>query len=383
MTPVLYIGKTPDYISHFRKYWSELVVLEGYIPLESEIGPYTDIEYILLESMDISYNIDVFGSLKKIFTRAHIILVSDKSISKGERVRYLESGLRSTLSPYATNKSIRQIIDYYSKKETFSSEIEQNKQEFQTFNIPLCKRIFDIVMSSISLLLLLPLFIIIAILIRIESKGPIIYKSKRVGSNYKIFDFLKFRSMYPDADKRLKEYLLLNQYNRNNDEGLPEQSGDGTNQDLSSESGTILIADDYTISEDRYLENRHQMQENSFIKYKNDPRIIKIGKFIRKYSIDELPQLINILKGDMSFVGNRPLPLYEAELLTTDNYVDRFIAPAGLTGLWQVEKRGGSAIMSAEERKQLDIYYAQHCSFWFDMKIIFKTFFSFVQKENV
>ncbi len=383
MTPVLYIGKTPDCISHFRKYWSELVVLEGYIPLESEIGPYADIEYILLESMDISYNIDVFGSLKKIFTRAHIILVSDKSIPKGERVRYLESGLRSTLSPYATNKSIRQIIDYYSKKETFSSEIEQNKQEFQTFNIPLCKRIFDIVMSSISLLLLLPLFIIIAILIRIESKGPIIYKSKRVGSNYKIFDFLKFRSMYPDADKRLKEYLLLNQYNRNNDEGLPEQSGDGTNQDLSSESGTILIADDYTISEDRYLENRHQMQENSFIKYKNDPRIIKIGKFIRKYSIDELPQLINILKGDMSFVGNRPLPLYEAELLTTDNYVDRFIAPAGLTGLWQVEKRGGSAIMSAEERKQLDIYYAQHCSFWFDMKIIFKTFFSFVQKENV
>lgn len=383
MTPVLYIGKTPDYISHFRKYWSELVVLEGYIPMESEIGSYADIEYILLESMDISYNIDVFGSLKKIFTRAHIILVSDKSIPKGERVRYLESGLRSTLSPYATNKSIRQIIDYYSKKETFSSEIEQNKQEFQTFNIPLCKRIFDIVMSSISLLLLLPLFIIIAILIRIESKGPIIYKSKRVGSNYKIFDFLKFRSMYPDADKRLKEYLLLNQYNRNNDEGLPEQSGDGTNQDLSSESGTILIADDYTISEDKYLENRHQMQENSFIKYKNDPRIIKIGKFIRKYSIDELPQLINILKGDMSFVGNRPLPLYEAELLTTDNYVDRFIAPAGLTGLWQVEKRGGSAIMSAEERKQLDIYYAQHCSFWFDMKIIFKTFFSFVQKENV
>ncbi|QIK54857.1 sugar transferase [Dysgonomonas sp. HDW5B] len=383
MTPVLYIGKTPDYISHFRKYWSELVVLEGYIPLESEIGSYADIEYILLESMDISYNIDVFCSLKKIFTKAHIILVSDKSIPKGERVRYLESGLRSTLSPYATNKSIRQIIDYYSKKETFSSEIEQNKQEFQTFNLPLGKRIFDIVMSSISLLLLLPLFIIIAILIRIESKGPIIYKSKRVGSNYKIFDFLKFRSMYPDADKRLKEYLLLNQYNRNNDENLPEQSGDKINEDLSSESGTILIADDYTISEDRYLENRHQMQENSFIKYKNDPRIIKIGKFIRKYSIDELPQLINILKGDMSFVGNRPLPLYEAELLTTDNYVDRFIAPAGLTGLWQVEKRGGSAIMSAEERKQLDIYYAQHCSFWFDMKIIFKTFFSFVQKENV
>mgnify|MGYP000761814623 CR=1 FL=1 len=87
--------------------------------------------------------------------------------------------------------------------------------------------------------------------------------------------------------------------------------------------------------------------------------------------------------GQEGIVGNRPLPLYEAELLTSDAYIERFMAPAGLTGLWQVEKRGGAGKMSAEERKQLDIKYAQEFSFWLDMKILCKTLTAFVQKENV
>ena len=122
---------------------------------------------------------------------------------------------------------------------------------------------------------------------------------------------------------------------------------------------------------------------NFFVKLENDPRITKIGRIIRKYSIDELPQLINILKGDMSIVGNRPLPLYEAELLTSDEHIDRFMGPAGLTGLWQVEKRGEAGKLSAEERKQLDIKYAKTFSFWLDIKIILKTVTAFIQKENV
>jgi lipopolysaccharide/colanic/teichoic acid biosynthesis glycosyltransferase len=145
----------------------------------------------------------------------------------------------------------------------------------------------------------------------------------------------------------------------------------------------ILVSDDSVVSEQSFLKQRNNEQKNSFVKLENDPRITRVGRIIRKYSIDELPQLINILKGDMSVVGNRPLPLYEAELLTSDEYIDRFLAPAGLTGLWQVEKRGDSGKMSAEERKMLDIKYAKTFSFWLDIKIILKTVTAFVQKENV
>jgi lipopolysaccharide/colanic/teichoic acid biosynthesis glycosyltransferase len=227
-----------------------------------------------------------------------------------------------------------------------------------------------------------PLLIITAIAIRLESKGAIIYKSKRVGSNYQIFDFLKFRSMYTNADKHLKDFNSLNQYQT--EEETTEDIIWGEMPELSeNEDGIVLISDDFVISEEAYINKRSHEQENAFVKLENDPRITRVGRFIRKYSIDELPQLINILKGDMSIVGNRPLPLYEAELLTSDEYIDRFMAPAGLTGLWQVEKRGDSGKMSADERKQLDIKYAKTFSFWIDMRIILKTVTAFIQKENV
>lgn len=259
--------------------------------------------------------------------------------------------------------------------------MEIHPAELKVFKLPLWKRMFDIVVSSVAILCLSPVFILTALAIKIESRGPLVYKSKRVGSNFLIFDFLKFRSMYTNADKRLKELQSLNQYRK---EIIREdEAKKALSEDYILPANEELVGDDYVINEKDYLYQQRNKQDNGFVKLANDPRITKVGRIIRKYSIDELPQLFNVLKGDMSIVGNRPLPVYEAELLTKDDSVDRFFAPAGITGLWQVEKRGDSGSMSASERNELDIYYAQHFSFKFDMKIIFRTFTAFIQKENV
>jgi len=132
-----------------------------------------------------------------------------------------------------------------------------------------------------------------------------------------------------------------------------------------------------------YTQLKKNETKATFIKIIDDPRITKVGKFIRNTSIDELPQLINVLKGDMSIVGNRPLPLYEAELLTSDDWSERFMGPAGITGLWQVELRGKKGGMSEEERKSLDNQYAMTYSFLGDIKLILRTIPALFQKENV
>jgi len=240
--------------------------------------------------------------------------------------------------------------------------------------------------------------LITALAIKLESPGPVLFRSKRVGTNYTIFDFLKFRSMYTDAEKRLKELSKAsNQYADHEEKQkstvITSPLGEEAEQamfDMGMESEmmisddeVMLVGDDFVVAESDFNKQKGEEINNAFVKIENDPRVTKVGKFIRKYSIDELPQFINILKGDMSIVGNRPLPLYEAEKLTADTSIDRFMAPAGLTGLWQVEERGKGGNMSAEERKQLDIRYGQTYNFVMDMKIIYRTLFAFVQKENV
>lgn len=222
--------------------------------------------------------------------------------------------------------------------------IVQNYETPMRFSIPLWKRTFDMSCSIVALALLSPLLLIIGLLIKLDSKGSVLYVSKRAGAGCRVFDFYKFRTMRVGAEGELETLKKsLNQYGEETD----------------------------------------NQNEAVFVKLKKDPRVTRLGKFLRKTSLDELPQLYNIIKGDMSVVGNRPLPLYEAEqLLKEDSMAKRFQAPAGLTGLWQVRRRGQSN-MSEEERKNLDNEYAQNYSFAMDTKLILQTLKVFVQKESV
>ena len=338
--------------------------------------------------------------LRKNCEGIYLILITEK-MSDDDRKTYLQCGIHDTLDPNASVTELNKKLLFINERESILFDTQVTKKRILRFQIPLWKRIFDIVCSILAIILLSPVFIITAIAIKLESKGPVIFKSKRVGTNYKIFDFLKFRSMYVDAEQKLKELSKTsNQYNaeckaapKSSKSTVKAPLGDeaekimnelGLESDmLISDDETMLVGDDYAIAESDFNKQKEKEINNAFVKIENDPRITKVGRFIRKYSIDELPQLFNILKGDMSVVGNRPLPLYEAEKLTTDDSIDRFMAPAGLTGLWQVEERGKGGNMSAEERKQLDIIYGQTYNFKLDMKIIFRTLFAFVQKENV
>ena len=356
---------------------------------------------LFLEKGTESDDITAITYLKKVCSSIYIILLTDQ-LSPEERSAYQQSGINDTLNITSPVTVINKKLQFIEDRETilFDTEITQNR--VLQFKIPIWKRLFDIIFSIFAIIILSPIMIATVIAIKLESKGPAIFKSKRVGTNYKVFEFLKFRSMYTDAEKRLKELSKTsNQYSKQEKENEddifttnPQESQeekvnatmpllDPETEMMISDEEVMLIGDDFVVAESDFSKQKEEEINNAFVKIENDPRITKVGRFIRKYSIDELPQLFNILKGDMSVVGNRPLPLYEAEKLTIDSSIDRFVAPAGLTGLWQVEKRGDSGKMSAEERKQLDIQYAQTYSLGLDLKILFRTIFAFVQKENV
>lgn len=270
------------------------------------------------------------------------------------------------------------IIDYWTTLQT-----PFKKKENSSYKTPIGKRIFDILFSGTILLLLSPVFLLVYLIIRIGSAGPAFYYSYRVGTGYRIFKFYKFRSMYINAEQRLKDLKHLNQYDDANALVEPEVK---LEKNLCGDCQSYgkcqfpLYADNTTMCEKDYIKS--SAAGSAFIKIKDDPRVTKIGNFIRNSSIDELPQLWNVLIGNMSIVGNRPLPLYEAEKLTTDKYSLRFNAPAGITGLWQVEKRGKSG-MSEEERLLLDNSYALNHSFKNDMLVILKTIPALLQTENV
>ena len=271
-------------------------------------------------------------------------IVLAKNRSKEDKIKALKVGIDDFYVNDLSAKHIHERIKFLNKFKKLVANLEP-KQEvvlnhfLPIFKMPFFKRIFDITLSLVALAVLSPLFLLISVLIKLESKGPIFYVSMRAGSGYKIFRFYKFRTMRINAENELNQILHLNQYNR-------------------KEGNT------------------------SFVKIERDPRITRLGRILRNTSLDELPQLINVLIGDMSVVGNRPLPLYEAERLTKDQFAKRFLAPAGITGLWQISKRGRIQ-MSEVDRMNLDITYAEKSSFLYDLRIIFKTIPVLFQSESV
>jgi lipopolysaccharide/colanic/teichoic acid biosynthesis glycosyltransferase len=282
-----------------------------------------------------------------------------------------------------------QFLYKFKKKE---QPLVSSAQEEKTYRIPLSKRIFDIVVASSLLILLSPLLLFTILTIWLESKGKVYYISKRVGR--KTFDFYKLRSMRTGSDDLLKSLAKeKNQYNNlspsNNDYlDVPCPRCDKLRK--GETCSPVMYVDTYQICDywHNYKKDETVKNNSSFVKIVNDPRVTRVGKFIRNTSIDELPQLINVLKGEMSIVGNRPLPIYEAELLTEDTLSKRFLAPAGITGLWQVELRGKGGNMSETERIHLDNEYASHFSgdnfsFWYDIKLILRTIPALLQKGAV
>lgn len=380
----IYLGDNPSFVDWLRKTInSEITVCTNYLQINNAISETLRKKKeedccVFVQRKNKHSDISIISQLHKHYPSIYVVLIGN-SLSIEEKKEYLKAGTDSLISEAKNEKELLNILAFASTYKEKINNVSHPSNELELFGLPLWKRIFDITSSLIAIIILSPFLILTWLAIRIESKGAPVYKSKRVGSNYQIFDFYKFRSMYTDADKRLAEFKKLNQY-------AVDYNGNEDNVIMNpkfQKADVVLFSDDSITSEKVYIATKRQERSNAFVKFENDPRITKMGRIIRKYSIDELPQLFNILKGDMSVVGNRPLPLYEAELLTSDEYIQRFMAPAGLTGLWQVEKRGEAGKLSAEERKMLDIRYAKEFSFLMDVKIIFKTFTAFIQKENV
>ncbi len=400
MIGVVYLGNNQKTQERLKYIPGQLVRMTNAYKEAAQIcTPHVSNEHFLVffERNVRNEDIAAITYLRKKCRSVYIVLMTD-TMTDEERNIYIKCGINDTIQQEASVTEMNKKIQFISDRENVLFSDEVPKRGILKFQIPIWKRLFDIVVATLSIIILSPIFIITAIAIKMESKGPVLFKSKRVGTNYTIFDFLKFRSMYEDAEHQLME--LSKDHNQYKDQDaekpkstIPVSSGDqaetammnmGMDSEMMiSDEEIMLVGDDFVVSESDFNKKKEEENDNVFIKIENDPRVTKVGKFIRKYSIDELPQLFNILKGDMSIVGNRPLPLYEAEKLTADSSIDRFMAPAGLTGLWQVEERGRGGTMSAEERKQLDITYGQSYNFWLDMKIILKTFTRFKQTGNV
>jgi len=192
------------------------------------------------------------------------------------------------------------------------------------------KRLLDVAGSLLGLILLSPLLLSVALAVKLTSPGPVLFRQKRIGADEKVFICYMFRSMYEDAEARQEELEAMNE------------------------------------------------ADGAVFKIKNDPRITPVGRFIRRWSIDELPQLINVLKGEMSLVGPRPLPVRDFERMS-EMHKERLAAIPGMSGYWQISGRSN---LSFDDMVRLDLYYIENWSLSFDVKIILKTLGAVLKREG-
>lgn len=293
----------------------------------------------------------------------------------------MEALLKNPFTPKQPAPRVLPDVSFRRPQQVTDAQAPRTATPF-TAAIPTSKRFFDVAFALLCLLCLLPLFAVVALLIKLESRGPVFYYSYRVGTGYRRFRFWKFRSMRQDADQLLAGMTGLNQYQAAAATSLTAAATDACACGGPVCQARLIGKNGHPVCEKQYRTQQKNSGAPAFIKIRNDPRITRVGLFLRNTSIDELPQLFNVLRGDMSIVGNRPLPIYEAEKLTTDQFAARFMAPAGITGLWQVSKRGGAG-MSEDERKALDVEYARSYSLKGDLLILLKTFPALIQQENV
>jgi len=377
---IIYLGSAPDSLPKFEE--SKLFKvkqLDTAIEAVNYLMDNTCIDAIIAETLlPGTDGIQAYDFLKKrnVCASKPFILVAHQYDQNFFNVAF-KNGIEDHYYTPIDEQRVYERIRFF---QTHRNEMPENgnTNPVKPYKTPFIKRLFDVTMAGLALLFLSPLLLLVIIAIKLESKGPFFYASKRVGANFKVFDFYKFRSMRLGADAMQKELSHLNQYAKKDVEdyckecaALPEGKYCSPVMYIRGEA----VCESFT---------NKKKKKPAFLKIENDPRITKVGKFIRNTSIDELPQLINIIKGDMSIVGNRPLPYDEAIELTKNGAAGRrYETAAGLTGLWQVEKRGQVGEMTEEERFGLDAEYAENNSFWGDIKLIFRTLKIFVQRGNV
>lgn len=321
---VLYVGSKDSYnkFRYFLQKTSIIINEIGYISIEDNdnsieyIGKLSDLENVIRK-----YNID------------QVFILQKRDMEIKNLQKYVDICIEMGIT-------CRIIIDTFRRRKAFSFVSSVGTYPVSTYHTVtmnsferLLKRVFDICFSMIFIILTSPIMLITAIAIKLDSKGPVIFKQVRVGKNGRHFRIWKFRSMYQNSDEMKSELMDFN-----------------------------------------------TVKDGMMFKMKDDPRVTRVGRFIRKTSIDELPQFFNVLAGSMSVVGTRPPTIDEVSKYTAKQWRRISIKP-GITGMWQTN--GRNSITNFNEVVELDTRYIDEWSLWLDVKIMLKTVIEVFRHKNV